>query len=652
MAEIQNLDAAREILKSSIEKSRNIAIAIDETGSRMKETSHNLALLQANVQEMAHNCAFYEIRSHVDRAIGPSTTVLKVLDVVYELQESLEVGPGTDIYTYVTTIKRLQDALKLLANNCSLVILWLQDVVQFLEKNKDDLYLYKVTKVLKILTELKAKRESFQQKGGVLSSAFDKVESEYKHLLTKYSSSFPEHIVRELQAIIELLAANNRIQDCVSIYTEVRIANARATLKGLDLHYLDIQLSESNSVETVERYIDPWDNHMEFIVRHLLQTEYKLCHEVFHKKIGSDVSMNCFAKIATQCGFHEILNFGCRVTNCKKEAIKLLKLLKIFATLDKLRLDFNELFTGKFCVKIQNQTRELVEKVVNRACEIFFELLVQVELQRESSPPLDGSVPRLVLFVSEYCNQLLEEENTSFLVRVLEIYQLWNKVKFEQGVMHNEILKIMRALEVNLETWAKSYNDKALSCLFTMNNHWYLCNNIKGTKLGDLMGESWLRACEEYIEYYATLYVHESWEKLLVLLSEEGLILFPGGRAVDQSLVKKRLTVFCEAFDDVYKKQCKWILHDKALRWKIFQLVVESIVVPYKRYLERFMPGFEDEVDIGNNVKYSAVKLENLVGLLFQPKVGKFGSRKCTGLIGMENNNTVINHFSSTPAAA
>ncbi|KAK6153414.1 hypothetical protein DH2020_013053 [Rehmannia glutinosa] len=648
---IDDLVAAREILKSSIEKSRDIAIAVDETGSRLKEKTHNLAYLQAATKNMACKLAVYEIRDHIDRAIGPAAAVLNVLDLVYELQDSLETNPrAAGLSIYITNIKRLQEALKLLADNCRLVTLWLEDVVQFLENNvsdddddNDDWYFVQVSKVMNILEELQGKGES-----GALSSAFHKLEREYMHLLTE--NSFPEPVIQEVQSITEVLAANDRLDRCASIYTQVRIENVRANLQALSLEYLDIQLSETVSVQTFEGYIDQWDKHMEFAVRHLLQKEHMLCSELYRIGSSSDVWMNCFAEIATQCGFTDIFDFGTKICKCKKEAIKLLRLLKIFSTLDRLRLEFNHLFDGKFCVDIQNQTRDLVRKVVDGACEIFWELVVQVEMQRASSPPPDGSIPRLVRFVTDYCNQLLEDENSSILVRVLEIHN--NQVELEEGpgpgVLSFEIHNIMEAVEINLKTWAKSYNDTPLSYLFMMNSHWYLWNNIRGTKLGDLMGDSWLWAYEESTEYYAALYMRESWEKLLVLLSEDGLILFPGGRAVDRNLVKKRIGSFCDAFDDMYKKQSNWILCDKALRWKTCQRIVETIVPAYKRYLQRYiMGGLENE----NESDSSGESLENLIGSLFQPKHGKYGSSKCADLIRIKN-AAAVNHYSSSPAAA
>jgi len=96
----------------------------------------------------------------------------------------------------------------------------------------------------------------------------------------------------------------------------------------------------------------------------LFEAEYKLCNDVF-ERIGLDVWMGCFSKIAAQTGILAFLQFGKTVTESKKDPIKLLKLLDIFASLNKLRLDFNRLFGGEACIEIQNLTRDLIKRVID-----------------------------------------------------------------------------------------------------------------------------------------------------------------------------------------------------------------------------------------------------------------------------------------------
>ncbi|XP_051116680.1 exocyst complex component EXO70A1-like [Andrographis paniculata] len=656
---VRDLLAAREVLKSCIEESRNVSIAVDGIGLRLLGLQRNFGCLQAAVKNVARKCAVYGIRDDVGRALGPAAGALRVMDLVFELRDSLESGRGdADLFDYINNFRRLEDALKLLSSNCGLLILWMEDVLQFLRNNvsydDEGWFFDRVSKILEVLVELQGMEDLFRREGGVLLTACNNLEREFENILKGAEFRFLgdsclEPVIVELQSVAEVLEENNRLDRCLSVYAEARIENSRATLQALNLDYLEIESSEGVSVQTMVDYVDLWDEHMEFSVRHLLRKEFALCRKVF-ERFGSDVSTCLFADIAIKSGFMEILEFGNTVCKCKKEAIKLLKLIKIFSTMDKLRLDFNDLFVGKHCLKIQNQTRELVKKVVDGACEIFWELSAQVELQREFDPPPDGSVPTLVDFVIEYCSYLLDDENISILTGILEIYQVWNQVKFGDGIVSNEIRNIIKAVEINVEIWAKGYDDTALSYLFMMNNHSYLCNETRKSKLGDLMGSSWLWAYDESAEYYAGLYMRESWEKLLEFLQEEDLTLFPGGRAFDRNLVDERVVAFCETFDDMYKKQSKWKLYDKGLRWKTCQMVVETVVRPYKNFLQKYMPGVEHENELTNRVMYTAESLENMISALFQQKIGVYGSVKCTDMIGIKNSG--VTHFPSTPAAA
>lgn len=378
-------------------------------------------------------------------------------------------------------------------------------------------------------------------------------------------------------------------------------------------------------------------------MKHLFEAEYKLCIDVF-ERIGLDVWMGCFAKIAAQAGILAFLQFGKTVTESKKDPIKLLKLLDIFASLNKLRLDFNRLFGGAACAEIQNLTRDLIKRVIEGACEIFWELLVQVELQRQTPPPIDGSVPRLVSFVTEYCNRLLGDDYKPLLTQVLVIQRSWKNEKFQERLLVNAILEILKAIELNLEAWSKMYEDTILSYLFLMNNHWHLYKHLKGTKIGSLLGDTWLKEHEQYKEYYAAIYLRETWGKLPTLLSREGLILFSGGRATARDLVKRRLKKFNETFDEIHKKQSGWVVSDKELREKTWQLIVQAIVPVYRSYMQNYGPLVEQDSSSTKYAKYTAQSLEKMITSLFLPKPGRFNSFKGRQFSGKFNNVPADQH--------
>ncbi|KAL2920664.1 Exocyst complex component EXO70A1 [Bienertia sinuspersici] len=653
---IERLLSAKKSLNLSLEKSKALGLALEKAGPRLEEINQRLPSLEAAVRPIrANKDALVAVVGHIDRAVGPAAAVLKVLDAVHGLEKSLLADPRNDLPGYLALIKRLEEALRFLKDNCGLAIQWLEDIVEYMEDNvlADERYLSELKKSLKGLREIQNAEEKSSLDGGLLEAALDKLENEFRGLLTENSvplpmasgddqasiapSPLPVTVIQKLQAILARLIANNRLDNCISIYVEVRSSNVRASLQALNLDYLDISISEFNDVQSIEGYISQWGKHLEFAVKHLFEAEYKLCIDVF-ERIGLDVWMSCFAKIAAQAGILAFLQFGKTVTESKKDPIKLLKLLDIFASLNKLRLDFNRLFGGAACAEIQNLTRDLIRRVIEGACEIFWELLVQVELQRQTPPPVDGSVPRLVSFVTEYCNRLLGDDYKPLLTQVLVIQRSWKNEKFQEKLLINAILDILKAIELNLEAWSKMYEDTILSYLFLMNNHWHLYKHLKGTKLGSLLGDSWLKEHEQYKEYYAAMYLRETWGKLPALLSREGLILFSGGRATARDLVKRRLKKFNESFDEMYKKQSTWVVSDKELREKTWQLIIQAIVPVYRSYMQNYGPLVEQDSSSSKYAKYTAQSLEKMIMSLFLPKPGRFSSFKSRQYSGKLNN--------------
>ncbi|KAI5354745.1 hypothetical protein PRUPE_1G459300 [Prunus persica] len=656
---IESLISASKSLRLSLQKSQGLGSALEKAGNRFEEINQRLPSLEAAVRPIrADKEALAAVGGHINRAVGPAASVLKVFDAVHGLEKSLLSDPRSDLPGYLSLLKRLEEALRFLGDNCGLAIQWLEDIVEYLEDNAvaDDRYLSNLKKSLKGLRELQDGEGKANLDGGLLEAALEKLENEFRRLLMEHSvplpmssssslgeqaciapSPLPVLVIQKLQAIIGRSIANNRLEKFISIYIEVRSSNVRASLQALNLDYLEISIAEFNDVQSIEGYIAQWGKHLEFAVKHLFEAEYKLCNDVF-ERIGLDVWMGCFAKIAAQAGILAFLQFGKTVTESKKDPIKLLKLLDIFASLNKLRLDFNRLFGGAACIEIQNLTRDLIKSVIDGAAEIFWELLLQVQLQRQNPPPPDGSVPKLVSFITDYCNKLLGDDYKPLLTQVLIIDRSWKHEKFQEKLLINEVLEIIKAIEINLETWIKAYEDASLSNLFAMNNHWHLYRHLKGTKLGVLLGDAWLKEHEQYKDYYATVFLRDSWGKLPGHLSREGLILFSGGRATARDLVKKRLKTFNEAFDDMYKRQSNWIVSDKDLREKTCHLIVQAVVPVYRSYMQNYGPLVEQDASSSKYAKYSVQTLEKMLLSLFQPKPVRYGSFKGRQTSGKFNN--------------
>ncbi|OAY26411.1 exocyst complex component EXO70I [Manihot esculenta] len=651
LTEIDHLASARMFLKTSLENSRAISSALDKTGQRLEKINQTLPSLMGSAAPLS---TFSAIKDQIDHGIGPAMAVIKVYNAIQELERSILLyNPGSDLSAYLLLVKKLEQGLKFLASNCGLAIQWLEGILQFLEDNmvSNDFYALKVSMCLNLLQKLQGSEEQAKLSGGILCAAFCKLEIEFKQLLAENSSPaafpffvgkqaciasspLPVAVLKKLQAIIGTLNASNRLEKCVSVFVQVRSMNARKSLEALDLNYLEKSVTELDDVQEIESFINQWCNHLESAVKNIYEVEYKLCNEVF-QEIESDIWMGCFSKIAKQSGILSFLRFGARVAECKKDPVKLLKLLDMFECLENLRADFNRLFKGEDSAEIQNLTRDLIRKIVCGASEIFWEFPFQVKHERGSSSPSDGGVPRLVSFVTDYCNLLLGEDYKPLLIKILTIHQSWKNEEYKETLITNQIHCIIKEIGLNLDTWSKGYDDLSLSYLFMMNNHFHFCN-LRGTEVGELMGESWVRGHEQYKDYFMTLYLGETWGKIVSLLSQDQE---DSDSPASVSVKKRRLKEFNEALDEMYEKQSKWVVPSEKLRLKICRVAVQAFVPVYKSFLQSLSITEQQEV------KYTAQGLESMLSSLFQPKLRMYSTNnKQTHWID-EVKNIEKNHF-------
>ncbi|KAM0872296.1 hypothetical protein ACQ4PT_038823 [Festuca glaucescens] len=633
-----SLAAAARSLRAGLERSLALGHALARAGPRLEEIQAALPALEAAVRPIrAPMAELAAAGPHIDRAVGPAAAVLKVFDAVHGLEPPLLQGGGGggagDLPGYLAVLGRLEEALGFLSNNCGLAAQWLADIVEYLGDHDlaDPRFLAEVGVALDGLRN----KPSGHLDGGLLAAALDMLEAEFRRLLADHSaplainntststakSRVPAAAVRKLSLILDRLLANGRQDRSISLYVDARGNVVSSSLRDLGLDYLR---NPADDAQALGPGVELWGRQLEFVVRRLLESERQLCGKVFgqHK---SDASA-CFTEVAARASVLDFLSFGRAAADAKKDPIKLMRLLEVFDSLNKLRLDFNRLFGGKACADIQCQTRDLVKLLVDGAVEIFEELLVQVELQRQMPPPSDGGVLRLVTFIVEYCNRLLSEKYRPVLAQVLAIHRSWRKEVFTDKMLAAAVLNIVKALEANFNVWSRSYGNKTLSYIFMMNTRWHLFKHVKGTKLAELLGDVWIRDHEQFKDYYITMFMRDSWGALSPLLNREGLILFSKGRATAKDLVKQRLKTFNARFSEMFHEQSAWIIPDKDLRRETCDHVMQAIVPPYRSYMQNYGPLVEQDVSASKYVKYTVDGLEKMLGALFVPRPKRSGS--------------------------
>ncbi|KAL0696708.1 hypothetical protein Bca4012_063888 [Brassica carinata] len=607
----------RSLLKSEMEKSETFSLVLEKTGSKLEDLNTKLLSLEADVKvERWRSSPFSD---HIRYTIAPISAALRVYASIQELERSLVAS--NEVLGYVSDVKRLGEALKLLTSSCVLALNWLEQTIKFLTENgmpEDHPCGLRFKTSIELLRELQMAEARAYLRGGSLHTALENLETELELILHE-EEVLSESNLRDLKAIIKRLDAQTRLTNCVHVYIKNR---TRVIQKRFEIDYLERTITEADNLHDIEGYIDQWRSDMELAVKEIYEFESNLCYEVF-KDVGEehDVPLYCFGEIASNSGIIPLLRFGSRISKCKKGPPKLLKLLECFFTMDNVRTEFNRLFRGEQCSKIRRETRELVSNLVNGVCEIFWELPCQVELHRPNSPPLDDGVPKLVSVVTEYCNKLLGDKNKPVLSKILEIDLGWKNEKYQEEIVIGHMYNILREIALNLDAWSSSNKETALSYIFMMNNHSHFCG-LRETYLGNMMGESWLNAHEQYRDYYAALYVKESWGKLLSLLNNKAQALSSSSPAKRKS-IKRTLQAFAEGFDEMHRKQSDWVVEDEKVRWKICEAMVRTVVPRYKSYLQSYIMLLAEEDDHKSSCKdlnYTPKGLEMKLKTMFQSK--------------------------------
>jgi len=152
---------------------------------------------------------------------------------------------------------------------------------------------------------------------------------------------------------------------------------------------------------------------------------------------------------------------------------------------------------------------------------------------------VDGHPPKLTNYVVNYLKFMLTEYE-----EVMEIvWGMENNTSLAEVVSH-----VMDFLEVILETGATGYNAYGLSHIFLMNNYWYIFKRARENKLGNLLGEAWLKQRKRLVNQHVLGYKKEVWVPLVKFFNIDGRSVSSGGKGGARDLFKQRIRSFNSSF--------------------------------------------------------------------------------------------------------
>ncbi|XP_059309115.1 exocyst complex component EXO70A1-like [Lycium ferocissimum] len=533
---VDMLSERAKIMRDSLQKSQSIT---DNVVNILGSFDHRLSALETAMRPtQIRTHAIRIAHGNIDKTLKAAEVILSQFDISRQAEVKILKGPHEDIENYLQAIEQLRNNIRFFSNNKSF-------------KSSDGV---------------------LNHANSLLSKAISKLEEEFKQLLLSYStpiepdrlfeclpnsmrpSSSPGHqepsgksrhsnaeqngaenavytpptlipprILPLLHDLAQQMVQAGHQQQFVKIYRETRSPVLEESLHNLGVEKLSKDDVQKMQWEVLEAKIGNWIHFMRIAVKLLFAGERKVCDQILE---GFD-SLNdqCFAEVTT-ASVAMLLSFGDAIAKSKRSPEKLFVLLDMYEIMRELHSEIESLFRGKACNEILESAFGLTKQLAQTAQETFSDFEEAVEKDATKTAVSDGTVHPLTSYVINYVKFLFDYQST-----LKQLFQ-----EFENGgdsQLATVTMRIMQALQTNLDGKSKQYKDTALTHLFLMNNIHYMVRSVRRSEAKDLLGDDWVQRHRRVVQQHANQYKRIAWAKVLLIQ------LFPLSDSLPQENEKK-----------------------------------------------------------------------------------------------------------------
>ncbi|XP_061354648.1 exocyst complex component EXO70A1-like [Gastrolobium bilobum] len=433
----------------------------------------------------------------------------------------------------------------------------------------------------------------------------------------------PPRVLPLLHDLAQQMVQAGHQQQLLKIYRDTRSNVLEESLQKLGVEKLSKDDVQKLQWEVLEAKIGNWIHFMRIAVKLLFAGERKVCNQIFE---GFD-SLNdqCFAEVTTNSVFM-LLSFGEAIAKSKRSPEKLFVLLDMYEILQEIHSEIETIFKGKPCTEIREAATGLTKRLAQTAQETFGDFEEAVEKDATKTAVTDGTVHPLTSYVINYVKFLFDYRST--------LDKLFQEFEGEGDSLQlaSVTMRIMQALQTNLDGKAKQYRDPALMHLFLMNNIHYIVRSVRRSEAKDLLGDDWVQRHRKIVQQHANQYKRNAWAKILQTLSVQGLGSSGGGgggtaggdvgssSGASRAIVKDRFKSFNTMFEELHQKQSQWTVPDTELRESLRLAVAEVLLPAYRSFVKRFGPLVENGKTTQRYIKYTAEDLERILDEFFEGK--------------------------------
>ncbi|PSR98789.1 Exocyst complex component EXO70A1 like [Actinidia chinensis var. chinensis] len=630
-------------MREYLQKSQSIT---DTVVSILGSFDHRLSALETAMRPtQIRTHAIRRAHENIDKTSKAAEVILAQFDLSRQAEAKILKGPHEDLESYLEAIEQLRSNIQFFSNNKSFKSsdgvlnhannLLAKAIAKLEEEFKQLLSSYSKPVEPERLFEglpnaLRPSAESPGNQGNSSSknpSPYNHHEHHNNHLenaVYTLPTLIPPRILPLLHNLAEQMVQAGHKQQLLKIYRDTRSSVLEESLRKLGVEKLNKDDVQKMQWEVLEAKIGNWIHYMRIAVKLLFAGERKVCDQMFE---GIDsLRDQCFAEV-TASSLAVLLSFGDAIAKSKRSPEKLFVLLDMYEIMRELHSEIETLFKGKACGEIRESALGLTKRLAQTAQETFGDFEEAVEKDATKTAVLDGTVHPLTSYVINYVKFLFDYQST-----LKQLFQEFETGKESHAQLASVTMRIMQALQTNLDGKSKQYKDPALTNLFLMNNIHYMVRSVRRSEAKDLLGDDWVQIHRRIVQQHANQYKRIAWAKILQCLSIQGGLSSSGGGSsvgvdgggnssgVSRAIVKDRLKTFNIQFEELHQRQSQWTVPDSELRESLRLAVAEVLLPAYRSFIKRFGALVESGKAPQKYIRYSAEDLDHMLGEFFEGK--------------------------------
>ncbi|KAJ6820211.1 exocyst complex component EXO70A1-like isoform X1 [Iris pallida] len=633
MGAMEALAERAELLRESLQKSQ---MNTDSMVTILGSFDHRLSALEAAMRPtQVRTHAIRMAHENIDKSLKSAELILGHFDLTRQAEAKILRGPHENLESYLEAVDQLRANVKFFSSNKSFqnsdgVLnhannLLAKAIMKLEEEFKQLLSSYSKPVEPDRLFEClpNSLRPSSEADGGKNPSATNQADQAKisESAIYKPPTLIPPRVLPLLHDLAQQMVQAGNQQQCLKIYRDTRSSALELSLRKLGVEKLSKDDVQKMQWEVLEAKIGNWIHFMRIAVKLLFAAERKICDQIF-EGINNVLKDHSFAEV-TANSVLMLLSFGEAIAKSKRSPEKLFVLLDMYEIMHELQPEIEIIFEGKACTEMREESLSLARRLAQTAQETFGDFEEAVEKDATKTAVQDGTVHPLTSYVINYVKFLFDYQST-----LKQLFQEFATGEDSGSQLAVVTMRIMQALQSNLDGKSKQYKDPALTHLFLMNNIHYMVRSVRRSEAKDLLGDDWVQRHRRIVQQNANQYKRVAWAKILQTLSVQGLGSSGGGAGseggnssgVSRATIKERFKSFNVQFEELHQRQSQWTVPDPELRESLRLAVAEVLLPAYRSFIKRFGPLVENGKNPQKYIRYTPEDLDRMLGEFFEGK--------------------------------